>query len=77
VELASLLRSAARTTTASQFTRHARSDAHANPATAPPQAQPAGGEQPHWPLLRSASRSRREAPVFVLTATDQGQLAQL
>jgi hypothetical protein len=77
VELALLLRSAARTTTASQFTRHARSDAHAHPATAPPQAQPAGGEQPHWPLLRSASRSRREAPVFVLTATDQGQLAQL
>src|SRR3989344_8446286 len=64
-ELAFLLRSAARTTTARQFTRHARSDAHANPATAPPQAHPAGGEQPHWPLLRSASRSRGGAPALV------------
>ena len=35
----------ARTTTASQLTRHARSDAHAHPATAPPQAQPDGGGQ--------------------------------
>jgi hypothetical protein len=42
VELALLLRSAARTTAASQFTKHARSDAHAHPTTAPPQAQPAG-----------------------------------
>ena len=33
---------AARTTTASQSTRHGRCDAHAHPATAPPQAQPAG-----------------------------------
>ena len=47
VELALLLRSAARTTTASQFTRHARSDAHAHPTTAPPQAQPAGGGEPN------------------------------
>ncbi|RKR70341.1 hypothetical protein C8C94_4889 [Acidovorax sp. 94] len=62
---------AARTTTASQLTKHGRFDAHAHPATAPPQAQPAGGwapehptaEQPHGPLLRSASRSRREAPA--------------
>ena len=57
---------AARTATASQLTRHGRSDAHAHPATAPPQAQPAGGwaaEQPDGPLLRSASRSRREAPA--------------
>ena len=45
VELALLLRSAARTTTASQLTRHARIDAHAHPATAPPQAQPDGGGQ--------------------------------
>ncbi|PJI96157.1 hypothetical protein CLU85_0898 [Acidovorax sp. 69] len=37
---------AARTTTASQFTRHARSDARAHPATAPPQAQPAGVGSP-------------------------------
>jgi hypothetical protein len=47
VELALLLRSAARTTTASQLTRHGRSDAHAHPATAPPQAQPAGGAAQH------------------------------
>jgi len=33
---------AAQTSTASQLTRHGRSDAHAHPATAPPQAQPAG-----------------------------------
>ena len=60
---------AARTTTASQFTRHARFDAHAHPATAPPQAQPAGGwapehptaEQPHGPLLRSAPPAQRVA----------------
>ncbi len=50
----------ARTTTASQFTRHGRFDAHAHPATAPPQAQPAGVGQPNsqhpfGPLLRSAS----------------------
>jgi hypothetical protein len=56
------------TTAASQITRHARSDAHAHPATAPTQAQPAGvgsqtAKQPHGPLLRSASRSRREAPA--------------
>ena len=50
------------TTAASQTTRHARFDAHAHPATAPTQAQPAGvgqpnnrtAEQPHGPLLRSA-----------------------
>ena len=51
---------AARTATASQFTKHGRSDAHAHPATAPPQAQPAGVGQPNsqhpfGPLLRSAS----------------------
>ena len=52
----------ARTTTASQITRHAREGAHAHPANAPPQAQPEGGgqpnsptaQQPHGPLLRSA-----------------------
>ena len=38
---------AARTTTASQMTRHGRAGAHAHPATAPPQAQPAGGGQPN------------------------------
>ncbi len=50
---------AARTATASQFTKHGRFDAHAHPATAPPQAQPAGGQpnsqHPSGPLLRSAS----------------------
>ena len=60
---------AARTTTASQLTRHARFDAHAHPATAPPQAQPDGGgqlnsqtaKQPHGPLLRSAQSAQRAA----------------
>ena len=47
MELALLLRSAARTATASQITKHGRSDAHAHPATAPTQAQPAGGGQPN------------------------------
>ena len=40
VELALLLRSAARTATASQITKHGRSDAHAHPATAPTQVCP-------------------------------------
>ena len=35
------------TATASQITRHGRSDAHAHPATAPPQAQPAGVGEPN------------------------------
>ncbi len=38
---------AARTATASQSTKHGRFDAHAHPATAPPQAQPAGDGQPN------------------------------
>jgi hypothetical protein len=42
VELTALRCSFVQTSTASQFTRHGRSDAHAHPATAPPQAQPAG-----------------------------------
>ena len=41
-ELTARLRRSVQTTAASQFTRHGRSDAHAHPATAPPQAQPAG-----------------------------------
>ena len=62
---------AARTSTASQFTRHGRCDAHAHPTTAPPQAQPAGVGQPNIqtanihsghrcarPSLRSAWRLR-------------------
>ena len=58
---------AARTTTASQLTMHARSDAHAHPATTPPQAQPDGrgqptAKQPHGPLLRSAPCSRAQEP---------------
>ena len=59
----------ARTTTASQITRHAREGAHAHPANAPPQAQPEGGgqpnsptaKQPHGPLLRSAQSAQRVA----------------
>ena len=42
VELTALRSSFVQTSTASQFTRHGRFDAHAHPATAPPQAQPAG-----------------------------------
>ena len=68
---------AAQTATASQFTKHGRFDAHAHPATAPPQAQPAGGGQPNIqtteqpnihsghrcarPRLRSARRLRPRA----------------
>ena len=60
---------AARTATASQFTKHGRSDAHAHPATAPPQAQPAGvgqpniqtAGQPFGPSLRSAQFAQRVA----------------
>ena len=57
---------AARTATASQFTKHGRFDAHAHPATAPPQAQPAGVGQPNsqhpfGPLLRSAAPAQRVA----------------
>ena len=57
----------ARTTTASQITKHARSDAHAHPPTAPPQAQPEGvgsqtAKQPHGPSLRSAHTARAQAP---------------
>ena len=62
---------AARTATASQFTRHGRFDAHAHPTTATTQAQPAGVGQPNSrtanihsghrcarPRLRSAWRLR-------------------
>ena len=57
---------AARTATASQSTKHGRFDAHAHPATAPPQAQPAGVGQPNsqhlfGPLLRSAWPAQRVA----------------
>ena len=47
VELTALRCSFVQTSTASQFTRHGRFDAHAHPATAPPQAQPAGVGQPN------------------------------
>jgi len=43
--------------------RHGRCDAHAHPASAPPQAQPQGGGRRHGPSLRSAWPSRREAPA--------------
>ena len=60
---------AARTATASQFTKHGRFDAHAHPTTAPPQAQPAGVGQPNiqtaghpfGPSLRSPQLSQRAA----------------
>ena len=47
VELTALRCSFVQTSTASQFTKHARFDARTHPATAPPQAQPAGGGQPN------------------------------
>ncbi len=56
---------ATQTATASQFTKHGRFDAHAHPATAPPQAQPAGGQpnsqHPFGPSLRSAQFAQRVA----------------
>ena len=71
VELTALRSSFVQTSTASQFTRHGRFDAHAHPATAPPQAQPAGvgsqtskqpdihsGHRCARPSLRSAWRLR-------------------
>ena len=52
---------AARTATASQFTKHGRSDAHAHPATAPPQAQPAGvgSQTSKQPDIHSGHRCAR------------------
>ena len=69
VELTALRCSFVQTSTASQFTRHGRFDAHAHPATAPPQAQPAGvgqpniqtAEQPFGPSLRLAWPAQRVA----------------
>ena len=61
VELALLLRSAARTATASQITKHGRSDAHAHPATAPTQAQPAGDSRTSKHPLGSSLRSTQSA----------------
>ena len=50
VELTALRCSFVQTSTASQLTKHARFDARAHPATAPPQAQPAGGGEPNIPI---------------------------
>ena len=67
VELTALRSSFVQTSTASQFTRHGRFDAHAHPATAPPQAQPAGVGQPNiQTALRAIASlgliSRAQAP---------------
>jgi len=62
------------TTAASQFTKHARCDAHAHPASTPPQAQPQGVEQPiraiaalgpteDAPLTRPSAAMARVAPL--------------
>ena len=65
VELA--LRCARRSDNHGELVHEARALRRAcHPATAPPQAQPAGGgqpnsQQPHGPLLRSAVPARREA----------------
>src|SRR3990167_7931441 len=62
-ERAARLRRSARTTAVSQFTKHARSDAHATPRPARPrriQKGTRGSGLPHGPLLRSApSRGRK------------------
>ena len=52
---------AARTATASQSTKHGRFDAHAHPATAPPQAQPAGvgSQTSKQPDIHSGHRCAR------------------
>ena len=52
-ELTALRSSSVQTAAASQFTKHGRFDAHAHPATAPTQAQPAGGGQPN---IQTATR---------------------
>ena len=64
MELTALRCSFVQTSTASQFTRHGRFDAHAHPTTAPPQAQPAGGGQPNiqtteQPNIHSGHRCAR------------------
>ena len=65
------------TTAASQFTKHGRFDAHAHPATAPPQAQPAGGEHPNSHSgLRCARPSMRCALRKALAPTTQGRAKQ-
>ena len=71
VELTARRCSFVQASTASQFTKHGRFDAHAHPTTAPPQAQPAGVGQPNIqtanihsglcfarPSVRSARRLR-------------------
>ena len=57
VELTALRCSFFQTSTASQFTKHARFDARAHPATAPPQAQPAGGGTAEHPNSRTSIRA--------------------
>ena len=61
VELTALRSSFVQTSTASQFTRHGRFDAHAHPATAPPQAQPAGvgSQTSKQPDIHSGHRCAR------------------
>ena len=64
-ELAARLRRAARTTTASQITKHGRSDAHATPQPPRRRRSQQGvdsrtAKQPYGPLLRSASPCGRK-----------------
>jgi hypothetical protein len=60
-ELTARLRRSVQTTAASQTTMRGRCDAHAHPASTPPQAQPQGGEQPDTGH-RCAWPGRRRAP---------------
>ncbi len=67
---------AARTATASQFTKHGRFDAPAHPATAPPQAQPAGGLGAEQPNSHSGLRYARPDQRAALAPEAQGRAKQ-
>ena len=71
VELTALRCSFVQTSTASQFTGHGRFDAHAHPATAPPQAQPAGGGTAEQPNSRTA-----EQPTSIRAFTALGLVSR-
>ena len=83
MELTALRCSFVQTSTASQFTKHARFDARAHPATAPPQAQPAGGGQPNiqtteQPNIHSGHRCARLGPrsAWRLRPRERGRAKQ-
>mgnify|MGYP001297486678 CR=1 FL=1 len=67
---------AARTATASQFTRHGRFDAHAHPTTAPPQAQPAGVGQPNIQTTEQPTSIRAIAALGLVLRAQALRAAQ-